>query len=690
MPRRRRPAPLTRRRARGRPTATTRRPAASRSYHDRRDTAEEPTARRTRTSKREPAARPPERTGEPAEPGRPKPGSGRRADNQHHPPASQPAPARGCAPSRTGESHERGARRPDPRRVAEGPIPAKRAHGDTRVLARITEEISEHTIELVELFHHHRTPTPRPHDTERRLQALEPPQAASSGERRRLATAAANGRYPARCCRDRAATLPKYANGQQLTSDNGEIADTRGPAREARLDASQVDAADRRLPKNGTATLAPRSRRSCSRRRARPRARAQGLKEEVIDVDRNTSGRRAPAAEDGPVSAAALSRENPDTRAAPRPLRREADRSLSHSSYNLVTCREAYRRKYIRGEREAPSAAMFLGSRVDDQYRSNTRRLADSSSTSHVKDTPRAVASALEEEQDSSGSWTTSTEQAAVRNRARGARADIHDLVPKLGDPVAGATAAGVQAVPSLEWTILCYLDLEARGNHHRRNRSRSSTDKVKQLHHQQPQADRDTQAGLYLTGRWRQDNPAEEFLFAKWRNPARDGNHELRAGPDHPHHRPDARHASPARTCRERDRRDLRAARPRPALGVADPHELEVLRALLWLCSAHARAAEGCRARLLPLRPVSHSTRSWTPALAMQDAFSRAPLAAALPLPMGGPPGPEGTPIAGWRARSGEIPVSPSYPHANRLARRSADRCCPRARRSRAGWRSE
>ena len=51
------------------------------------------------------------------------------------------------------------------------------------------------------------------------------------------------------------------------------------------------------------------------------------------------------------------------------PARRDGDpiRHLSATSYGLwVVCREAWRRKYICREREAPSGAMFLGSRVDD------------------------------------------------------------------------------------------------------------------------------------------------------------------------------------------------------------------------------------------------------------------------------------------------------------------------------------
>ena len=43
---------------------------------------------------------------------------------------------------------------------------------------------------------------------------------------------------------------------------------------------------------------------------------------------------------------------------------------------------------------------------------------------------------------------------------------------------------------------------------------------KVKNSPISKPQADRDTQAGLYLTGRWLQGNPADEFFFAQIAKP--------------------------------------------------------------------------------------------------------------------------------------------------------------------------
>ena len=233
----------------------------------------------------------------------------------------------------------------------------------------------------------------------------------------------------------------------------------------------------------------------------------------------------APAAEDAGQRRGA-SRENPGTRAAPVRYDGEQIRHLSHSSYNLwVTCREAYRRKYIRGEREAPSGAMFLGSRVDDAVSLYyTRRLADEQlDLAQVKDAYRELwHQALEEEQENLGvNWTDIHQQAAFGMGLAALELTFTDLVPKLGDPVAVQRPLEFKLVPSLEWTILCYLDLEARGQTITGEPIERVVDyKVKNSTISKPQADRDTQAGLYLTGRWLQGNPAEEFLFAQVAKP--------------------------------------------------------------------------------------------------------------------------------------------------------------------------
>ena len=53
-------------------------------------------------------------------------------------------------------------------------------------------------------------------------------------------------------------------------------------------------------------------------------------------------------------------------------------RHLSHSSYNrFVLCPEDWRRRYILGEKTAPSGAMFLGRQVDDAITLYYRHILD-------------------------------------------------------------------------------------------------------------------------------------------------------------------------------------------------------------------------------------------------------------------------------------------------------------------------
>ena len=77
--------------------------------------------------------------------------------------------------------------------------------------------------------------------------------------------------------------------------------------------------------------------------------------------------------------------------------------------------------------------------------------------------------------------------------------------------------------MPGLEWTILCYLDLETRGRAVTGEEIERVVDyKVKGSPISQPQADRDPQASLYLTGRWLEGRPAEEFSFAQIAKPGK------------------------------------------------------------------------------------------------------------------------------------------------------------------------
>ena len=231
-----------------------------------------------------------------------------------------------------------------------------------------------------------------------------------------------------------------------------------------------------------------------------------------------------PAAQ--PISAAGLAARIPVPVRLPPRYDGEHLRHLSHSSYNLwITCREAYRRKYIRGEREPKSGAMFLGSRVDDTVTLYyQRRLAgEHLDLAQVKDAYRELwKGELDAEQEKLGvDWADIHQQAAFEMGLEALELTFEQLVPKLGEPVAVQRPVEFTLAPGLEWTILGYLDLETRGCTVTGEEIERVVDyKVKNSTVNQAQADRDTQAGLYLTGRWLQGNPAEEFVFAQIAKP--------------------------------------------------------------------------------------------------------------------------------------------------------------------------
>ena len=77
--------------------------------------------------------------------------------------------------------------------------------------------------------------------------------------------------------------------------------------------------------------------------------------------------------------------------------------------------------------------------------------------------------------------------------------------MPKLGEPLAVQRRLEFTLAPGLvEWTILCYLDLETRGPGLTGEQIHRVVDyKVKANPINQPKADRDPQASLYLAGRW-------------------------------------------------------------------------------------------------------------------------------------------------------------------------------------------
>jgi PD-(D/E)XK nuclease superfamily len=236
------------------------------------------------------------------------------------------------------------------------------------------------------------------------------------------------------------------------------------------------------------------------------------------------------AAESSPVSAADLAARIPVPQRLPKRYDGEPLRHLSPSSYSLwVSCPEAWRRRYIKGERQAPSGSMFLGSRVDDALSAYHRRIlehGDRLAVDQVLDIYREQwSSELEAEQDKRGvDWEEEfPEHAAFELGRQSVELAMAELIPHLGDPVDVQRRLEFSIAGDLEWTVLCYLDLETLKERADAEPAPTVVDfKVKNSLITKDQADSDPQAGLYLAGRWLEGYPASELCFAQIAKPGK------------------------------------------------------------------------------------------------------------------------------------------------------------------------
>jgi len=235
-------------------------------------------------------------------------------------------------------------------------------------------------------------------------------------------------------------------------------------------------------------------------------------------------------AESVPASAAALAARIPVPRRLPVRYDGEPLRHLSPSSYSLwVSCPEAWRRRYIKGEKPPPSGSMFLGSRVDDALSAYHRRIlehGDRLELDQVLDLYREQwAAELEAEHDNQGiDWERDLPATVAFELGRQAvELAMAELVPHLGDPVDVQRRLEYTIAPNLEWTVLCYLDLETLKDVPGPEPTPTVVDfKVKNSPIRQDQADSDPQAGLYLAGRWLEGYPAGELCFAQIAKPGK------------------------------------------------------------------------------------------------------------------------------------------------------------------------
>ncbi len=203
-------------------------------------------------------------------------------------------------------------------------------------------------------------------------------------------------------------------------------------------------------------------------------------------------------------------------------------RHLSNSSYTrFLACPEDWRRHYILGQRTAPTGAMILGGCVDEAIGAYYQHILDHRerlSLDQVHDRFRDLwAQRLAEEQDKLGvTWEEDLNEDAAFAMGRDAiDLTFAELVPALGLPVAVQRRLEFAIAPELEWTILCYLDLETIREDQSGEGAPTIVDyKVKATPITQAKASRDPQAGLYLAGRWLEGSPAREFCFAQIAKP--------------------------------------------------------------------------------------------------------------------------------------------------------------------------
>src|SRR5436305_4041727 len=146
---------------------------------------------------------------------------------------------------------------------------------------------------------------------------------------------------------------------------------------------------------------------------------------------------------DASVTAAELAARIPVPQRLPERYDGEPLRHLSPSSYALwVACPEAWRRRYIKGDKPAPSGSMFLGGRVDDALSAYFRRVlehGDRLALDQVLDIYREHwHTELQEERDKQGiDWEDElTEHAAFELGRQAIGLALGELVPNLGDPV--------------------------------------------------------------------------------------------------------------------------------------------------------------------------------------------------------------------------------------------------------------
>ena len=166
------------------------------------------------------------------------------------------------------------------------------------------------------------------------------------------------------------------------------------------------------------------------------------------------------------------------------------------------------------GEKTAPSGSMFLGRQVDDAITLYYRHILDHGehlSLDQVKDAFwDGWKAAAEAEREQLGiAWETDLrEDSAFKLGLDAVELTFSELIPHLGEPVAVQRKVEYTLAPGLEWSVLCYLDLETRRPDAGALVPAVVDYKVKTTPLTQYKADHDFQPAVYLAGRWLEGDP--------------------------------------------------------------------------------------------------------------------------------------------------------------------------------------
>lgn len=237
------------------------------------------------------------------------------------------------------------------------------------------------------------------------------------------------------------------------------------------------------------------------------------------------AGVREPAA--GPPSAAELAVRIQVPRRLPPRYDGQPLQHLSHSSYSrFALCPEDWRRRYILGEKTAPTGPMFLGRQVDDAITLYYQHILDDGEHLAVDQVKDAFwdnwKAATEAEREQLGiTWDADLrEDGAFKIGLAAIDLTFVQLISHLGEPVAVQRRLEYTLAPELEWSVLCYLDLETRRPDAGALVPTVVDYKVKATPLTQYKADHDFQPAVYLAGRWLEGDPAAGFCFAQIAKP--------------------------------------------------------------------------------------------------------------------------------------------------------------------------